>query len=234
MKKPAVILVSGGLDSITVVAMAKDEGFDPRPISFFYNQRHQIELLKAEESLKLMGITNHKIVNIDLSSFGGSALTDKNINVPKYSSSGEIGSNIPITYVPARNTIFLSFALGYAEVIGANDIFIGAHEQDSANYPDCRKEFIKAYEEMANKAVASVEGGKNRINIQAPLINMNKSEIVKKGLELGVDYSKTISCYDATDDGLSCGSCHACLVRIDAFKENNMEDPAPYTNHTLK
>jgi 7-cyano-7-deazaguanine synthase len=228
MKKKAVILVSGGLDSVTVVAIAKSQDYEIFPISFNYSQRHNVELTKAKKSLEHQDISNHKIINIDLGQFGGSALTDKNIDVPTYQKSSDIGDIIPVTYVPARNTIFLSLALAYAETIGAFDIFIGAHVQDSANYPDCREEYIKSYENMANKAIGATNDGKNKINIHAPLIKMTKAEIIQAGLHLGVDYSNTISCYNATPEGLSCGKCIACLVRIAGFKENGLEDPVPY------
>lgn len=222
-----MILVSGGLDSFTVVGIAKNLGYEVYPLSFYYHQKHDIELEKARKSLELFGLSNHKIINIDLSSFGASALTDVNIDVPKYKNHNEIGDTIPITYVPARNIIFLSIALAYAESINAYDVFLGIHSQDSANYPDCTKDFLSRYEEMANKGLGFTQNNR-KLRIQAPLINMNKAEIIAKGLELGLDYSNTISCYDATHDGISCGSCHACLVRLDGFRANNIEDPVKY------
>lgn len=225
--KKAVILVSGGLDSATVLAIAKAEGYKIYPLSFYYSQRHKVELEKAGKVIESMNIDSHKIFNIDLAAFGGSALTDNKIDVPKYDSANDIGNNVPVTYVPARNTVFLSLALAYAETLGAYDIFIGAHSQDSANYPDCREDFLKSYEIMANKAV-SFTSEENKIKVHAPLINMTKAEIIAKGLTLGVDYSNTISCYDATVDGISCGKCHACLVRLDGFRANNIKDPVIY------
>jgi 7-cyano-7-deazaguanine synthase len=225
--KKAVILVSGGLDSATVLAIAKKERYEIYPLSFYYSQRHKVELKKAAKVIKSLNINSHKIFNIDLAAFGGSALTDNKIDVPKYSSSNDLGNDIPVTYVPARNTIFLSLALAYAETLGAYDIFIGAHSQDSANYPDCRKEFLQSYEAMANKAVGYVTDEK-KITIHAPLIEMTKAEIIAKGLSLRVDYSNTISCYDATEEGISCGKCHACLVRLEGFRANNIEDPVLY------
>lgn len=225
--KKAVILVSGGLDSATVLAIAKAEGYQIYPLSFYYSQRHKVELEKAGKVIESMNIDSHKIFNIDLAAFGGSALTDKKIDVPKYDSANDIGNNVPVTYVPARNTVFLSLALAYAETLGAYDIFIGAHSQDSANYPDCREDFLKSYEIMANKAV-SFTSEENKIKVHAPLINMTKAEIIAKGLTLQVDYSNTISCYDATVDGISCGKCHACLVRLDGFRANNIKDPVIY------
>lgn len=193
--KKAVILVSGGIDSSTVLAMVQKMGYEIYAISFNYSQRNKVELEKIKELIKDYNVKKHKIIKIDLASFGGSALTDNKIEVPKYENHSDLGDDIPVTYVPARNTIFLSYALGFAEVIGAYDIFLGVHASDYANYPDCRPEYIKAFEKLANLATAiGVEGKK--LTIHAPLINMTKSQIVKTGLELGVNYAKTISCYD--------------------------------------
>lgn len=193
--KKAVVLVSGGVDSSTMLALVRNMGYEIHALSFSYSQRHEIELQKIKSFIKDYKVTEHKIVKIDLRSFGGSALTDDKIDVPKYKNSGELGDEIPITYVPARNTIFLSYALGFAEIIGAYDIFIGVHSEDYSNYPDCRLEYIECFETLANLATAvGVKGG--RIKIHAPLINMTKGMIIAKGNELGVDYSKTISCYD--------------------------------------
>lgn len=227
MTKKAVALVSGGLDSVTVLSVAQKQGFEIYPISFYYAQKHKVELEKAAKSIELLGIYHHKIFQIDLGAFGGSALTDMNISVPTYESHKDIGDNVPVTYVPARNSIFLSLALAYAETLNAYDIFIGAHSQDSANYPDCRREFIDAFEVMANKAVAYTTP-EQQIKIHAPLLDMTKAEIVAAGLANGIDFAHTISCYDATSDGISCGKCHACLIRLEAFQVNNMKDPAPY------
>ncbi|NRB10034.1 MAG: 7-cyano-7-deazaguanine synthase QueC [Rickettsiaceae bacterium] len=227
--KKSVILVSGGLDSSTVLAMLNDLKHEIYAISFYYGQRHNIEIAKIKQLIYEYDVFEHKIVNIDLSLFGGSALTDKDISVPKYATSTSLGDEIPVTYVPGRNTIFLSYALSYAEVIGAKDIFVGAHVQDSANYPDCRLEYFKTFEKLANLATKmGVETG--GIKIHNPLLAMTKAEIVKLGLEYGVDYSKTISCYDPTKNGESCGKCHACLVRLEAFATNNIKDPISYVN----
>jgi 7-cyano-7-deazaguanine synthase len=227
MNKKAVILVSGGLDSSTLLAMIQKEGFDIYALSFNYAQNHVIELNKIKQFIIKYNVKEHRIINLDLSAFTSSALVVGGVNIPKYKNSDDLGDDIPVTYVPARNTIFLSYALGYAEVIGANNIFIGAHSTDSANYPDCRVEYIESYEKMANLATkSSVEGQK--ISIIAPLINMSKSEVVTEGLKLGVDYSNTISCYDPTPDGKSCAECHACLIRLKAFKNNQVIDPITY------
>ncbi|MDP4709251.1 MAG: 7-cyano-7-deazaguanine synthase QueC [Rickettsiaceae bacterium] len=227
VNKKAVILVSGGVDSSTVLAMIKKEGFDIYALSFNYAQNHVIELNKIKQFIAKYNVKEHRIVDLDLSAFTSSALVSGGGDVPKYKTADDLGNNIPVTYVPARNTIFLSYALGYAEVVGANNIFIGAHSTDSANYPDCRSEYIKSYEKMANLATkAGVEGEK--ISIIAPLIKMSKSEIVAEGIKLGVNYSDTISCYDPTSDGNSCAKCHACLTRLKAFKDNHLEDPIAY------
>lgn len=225
--KKAVILVSGGVDSSTVLAMVRKMGYEIHAISFNYSQRNKVELEKIKELIRSYNVKQHKSINIDLASFGGSALTDKDIEVPKYENHSDLGDEIPVTYVPARNTIFLSYALGFAEVIGAHDIFLGVHASDYANYPDCRPEYIEAFQKLANLATATgVEG--EGITIHAPLINMTKTQIVKTGLELGVNYANTISCYDPSNNGISCGICHACLLRIKAFEENNAKDPVVY------
>jgi len=222
--KKAVILLSGGVDSTTSFAIAKAQGFEVYALSFSYNQRHSIELEKAKQVAKSLGALQHLIINIDLSSFTTSALISSNIDVPKYDDVSEVGDNIPVTYVPARNTIFLSYALGFAEVIGANDIFVGVHAQDYANYPDTRPEYIEAFEKMANLATAAGVGG-NKVTIHTPIINMTKAEIIKTGLELGVDYSITSSCYDPDEQGKPCGKCLACNVRNEGFAANGMKDP---------
>ena len=225
--KKAVVLVSGGLDSSTVLAMLDKDGYEIYALSFNYSQNHLVEIAKIQSFITRYNVKAHKIINLDLSAFNNSAPIDKAIQVPKYSNVNDLGDQIPVTYVPARNTIFLSYALGYAEVIGAFDIFIGAHMTDSANYPDCRLEYLKSFETMANLATKlGVEG--NKININAPLINMSKAEIVAKGIELEVDYSETISCYDPTISAISCGTCHACLVRLEAFKANGQVDRIQY------
>ena len=213
MGKSAVVLLSGGLDSATVLAMANANGFSCHALSFSYGQRHNIELKCAEEVAKALGAVSHVVTNIDLSAWGGSALTS-DIAVPKQG----IEDGIPVTYVPARNTIFLSLALGYAEAIGARDIFIGVNAVDYSGYPDCRKVFIQAFQNMANLATkAGVEGDPFTIN--APLLEMSKVQIIKRGLELGVDYSMTQSCYDPAQSGESCGKCDACRLRDAAFAE---------------
>ena len=225
--KKAVILVSGGVDSSTILAMMQQMDYEIYAISFNYLQRHKIELEKIGQFIKDYKVKSHKIINIDLRSFGGSSLTDDTIDVPKYSSEDELKDDIPVTYVPARNTIFLSYALGYAEVIGAHDIFIGVNAVDYSNYPDCRPEYIASFEATANLATAlGVQG--QRISIHAPLIKMTKSEIIATGLALGVDYSKTISCYDPSSNGVSCGACHACLLRLQGFAANDIVDPIAY------
>lgn len=232
MQKKAIILVSGGVDSSTILAMLKSENWEIYALSFRYGQRHKVELEKIGKFIKNYNPKVHKIIDLDPNFFTGSALTDTTISVPKYQSSEQLTDEIPVTYVPARNTIFLSYALGFAEMIKARDIFIGVHATDYANYPDCRPEYIKSFQHMANLATAAStnEASHNGsgITIHAPLINMTKAEIVKSGLALGVDYSQTISCYDPTPHGLSCGHCHSCLVRLKAFAENGEIDPALY------
>lgn len=223
--KKAVLLLSGGLDSATILAMAQAQRFDVYALSFRYGQRHATELNAAKAVATALGVQQHKIAEIDLRLFGGSALTD-DIAVPKHNSVSEIGSEIPITYVPARNTIFLSFALAWAEVLKAYDIFIGVNALDYSGYPDCRPEFIKSFEDMANKATAyALEKGR-KITIHTPLICMTKAEIIKTGIVLGVDYGLTISCYDPFPEDKACGKCDSCLLRAKGFKENNMKDPA--------
>ena len=221
--KKAVVLYSGGLDSTTCMAIAKDQGFEPYALSFAYGQRHTIELDKAREYAPLIGAVDHMVIDIDLRKMGGSALTD-DIDVPK---DGVAEGEIPITYVPARNTIFLSFALGWAEVLGASDIFIGVNALDYSGYPDCRPEFIQAFTQLANVATkAGVEG--NPYKIQAPLLNLTKGEIIQQGLALGVDYSYTLSCYDPTPAGASCGSCDSCRLRLQGFDAAGVSDPVAY------
>ncbi len=224
--KKAVVLLSGGLDSATTLAIAQDEGFETHAISFAYGQRHAIELDRAKAIAKARGIADHKIITIDLRAFGGSALTD-DIAVPKNRSHAEIKNEIPITYVPARNTIFLSYALAYAEVIGAHHIYIGVNALDYSGYPDCRPEFISAFEKLANRATKiGVEGTK--IKIHTPLIDLTKAEIIQRGLKLGIDYALTLSCYDPDSEGRACGRCDSCLLRQKGFAENNLPDPALY------
>jgi 7-cyano-7-deazaguanine synthase len=227
-RRRAVVLLSGGLDSATVLAIAKSEGFEPYALSFRYGQRHSIELQAAQRVAGATGVVQHTTLDIDLRAFGGSALTS-DIAVPKGRSPEEMSHDIPVTYVPARNTIFLSFALGWAEVLGSTDIFIGVNALDYSGYPDCRPEYIQAYEQMANLATrAGVESVERRLKIHTPLISMTKAEIIRRGLQLGVDYSLTITCYDPSPDGAACGQCDACLLRLKGFAENNLADPARY------
>lgn len=222
----AVGLLSGGLDSTTTLAIAKDQGFAIFALSFRYGQRHEVEIRAASQIAEFLKVSKHIIIDIDLRSFGGSALTS-DIPVPKGRDVNQMVKNIPVTYVPARNTIFLSFALAWAEVIGANDIFIGVNALDYSGYPDCRPEYIRAYENMANLATKTgVEG--NKLIIHTPLINMTKAEIIRKGLELNVDFSRTSTCYDPTSDGQACGMCDACLLRKKGFAEAGVRDPVKY------
>lgn len=223
-KKTAVVLLSGGLDSATVLAMAKADGFNEiHAISFDYGQRHKIELTAAKNIADAFGVTTHRWANIDLRLFGGSALTAE-LDVPKDRDESEMDAQIPITYVPARNTIFLSFALALAEVVESNDIFVGVNAVDYSGYPDCRPEYIASFQSMANLATkAGVEG--HKMNIHTPLIHWTKADIIKRGLELGVDYSLTHSCYDPNEAGNACGHCDSCLIRIAAFKSLGMTDP---------
>lgn len=220
--KHAVILLSGGLDSATVLAAAVHEGYSCHALSFAYGQRHAAELTAATRVAASLGANEHRILNLDLSAFGGSALTDKSIPVPEQSVAG-----IPITYVPARNTVFLAVALGWAEVLAAQDIFIGVNAVDYSGYPDCRPEFIAAFERLASLATrAGIEGGKLRV--RAPLMNLSKAQIVALGTKLGVDYSLTVSCYQATKEGLACGRCDSCRLRRRGFEEAGIPDPTRY------
>jgi len=219
----AIVLLSGGLDSTTTLAIAKSEGFDCYALSFDYGQKQSSELISAKNIAKQFGVVEHRIMSISLADIGGSALTDSNIDIPKYNESSEI----PITYVPARNTVFLSFALAWAEVLESQSIFIGVNALDYSGYPDCRPEYIKAYEVMANLATKqSIEG--NKLNIHTPLIHLTKAQIITKGLSLGIDYSKTTSCYQANSDGEACGECDACVLRRNGFVEVGIEDPTKY------
>jgi 7-cyano-7-deazaguanine synthase len=218
----AVVLVSGGLDSTTVLAMAQNQGYECYTLSFDYGQRHRAELVAAERLSSQMGAVAHKTVVLDLRTIGGSALTDSAIAVPEQASTG-----IPVTYVPARNTVFLSIALGWAEVLGANDIFIGVNAVDYSGYPDCRPDYINAYETMANLATkACVEG--QPLRIQTPLIDLTKAEIIQQGIALGVDYQYTVSCYQANTEGQACGKCDSCRLRQQGFTEAGVVDPTKY------
>ncbi len=252
--KSAVVLLSGGVDSATTLALGRRDGFACHALSFDYGQRHRFELVAAGRIAEALGAVEHRIVKLDLSAeagFGKSALTD-NIEVPKYLASRKSAirpstplragnppfdsaqgrqSAIPITYVPARNTIFLSVALGYAEVIGAFDIFIGVNAVDYSGYPDCRGEFIRAFEAMANLATAAAVEGRGKFRIRAPLLEMTKCQIIRTGLALGVDYSMTHSCYDPADDGAACGRCDACRIRLAGFAEAGAKDPVRYQDN---
>jgi 7-cyano-7-deazaguanine synthase len=223
-KKKAVVLLSGGLDSATVLAIARSEGYELYALSFRYGQRHVFELEAAARVAARIGVADHRTAVIDLRVFGGSALTG-DIDVPKGRTADEMGNGIPITYVPARNTIFLSFALAWAEVLGSSDIFIGVNALDYSGYPDCRPEFIEAFEKMASLATKAGVEGRQALKIHTPLIAMTKAQIIKKGLELGVDYGLTSSCYDPSAAGKPCGECDSCVLRRKGFEENGMEDP---------
>jgi 7-cyano-7-deazaguanine synthase len=225
-RQSAVVLLSGGIDSYTTAAEARAQGYRLYAISFDYAQRHRRELQHAARIAKEIGVEKHLVVKLNLRDIGGSALTD-DIDVPKGAVAGQIGNEIPVTYVPARNTIFLSVALAWAEKLGAGRIFIGANAVDYSGYPDCRPEFIAAFERMANLATkAGVEG--NGIRIEAPLINLSKAQIIARGLKLGLDYSLSLSCYDPDDDDRACGQCESCLLRHRGFVEAGVDDPTAY------
>jgi 7-cyano-7-deazaguanine synthase len=225
--KRAVVLLSGGLDSATVLAIARSEGYELYALSFSYGQRHIVELEAAKRVTKSIGVAGHRIAAIDLRVFGGSALTGDFV-VPKGRTADEMGHGIPITYVPARNTIFLSFALAWAEVLGSSDIFIGVNALDYSGYPDCRPEFVEAFEKMANLATRAGVEGRQALRIHTPLIALTKAEIIRKGIELGVNYGLTSSCYDPSAKGEPCGECDSCLLRRKGFRENGIEDPLRY------
>jgi 7-cyano-7-deazaguanine synthase len=225
--KPAVVLLSGGLDSTTTLAIAKHEGFRLHALTFRYGQRHAIEVEAARRVAQTFDVERHVIVDIDLRVFGGSALTDELV-VPKSRSPEEISDGIPVTYVPARNSVFLAYALAFAEVSQSEDIFIGVTALDYSGYPDCRPEYIQAFEAMANLATKAAVEGHQRMRIHTPLIHLNKAQIIRRGLDLGVDYGLTHSCYDPSPDGSSCGQCDACLLRLKGFKEVGVADPVAY------
>lgn len=223
MMKKAVVLLSGGLDSATCLAVARSQGFECYCLSFNYGQRHCAELVAADRVVKAMGAAEHRVLNFGLAQFGGSALTDTNIAVPI----DGVQPGIPVTYVPARNTIMLSLALAWAEVLGSRDIFVGVNAVDYSGYPDCRPEYIAAFEQMANLATkAGVEGAK--LHIHAPLINLSKAEIIRRGVALGVDYGLTVSCYQADDQGRACGICDSCRLRSEGFAAAGISDPTTY------
>ncbi|WP_326754763.1 7-cyano-7-deazaguanine synthase QueC [Streptomyces hirsutus] len=228
MDRPAIVLLSGGLDSTTVLAIAKDQGFTPYALSFRYGQRHSIELEAAQRVAQAQGVARHVIADIDLRVFGGSALT-ADIEVPKHESLQDTPqSGVPITYVPARNTIFLSFALAFAETVGASDIFTGVTAVDYSGYPDCRPEYMEAFATMANLATRAGVEGASKITLHSPLIALSKAGIVREGLRLGVDYSLTSSCYDPDEQGQACGKCETCLLRLKGFAEAGVKDPVQY------
>lgn len=219
----AVVLLSGGLDSATALAVARDQKFDCYALSVDYGQRHKSELMAAKNVAQFLGVQVHQIIKIDLAAFGGSALTDQSIEIPVTGN----GADIPVTYVPARNTVMLSLALAWAETLGCQDIFVGVNAVDYSGYPDCRQEYIKAFENMANLATkAAIEG--NKLIIHAPLIDLTKAEIIRQGISLGVDYSKTISCYQADEAGYACGVCDSCRIRRAGFNAAGVSDPTPY------
>ncbi|WP_066947686.1 7-cyano-7-deazaguanine synthase QueC [Streptomyces lushanensis] len=231
-ERPAIVLLSGGLDSTTVLAIAKDQGYTPYALSFRYGQRHSVELEAAKRVAEAQGVARHVIADIDLRVFGGSALTS-DIDVPKRESlddagAKDTGSSVPVTYVPARNTIFLSFALAYAETVGTSDIFTGVTAVDYSGYPDCRPEYMEAYERMANLATRAGVEGTQSLKLHSPLIAMSKADIVREGLRLGVDYSLTSSCYDPDEQGRACGHCETCLLRLKGFAEACVTDPVQY------
>jgi 7-cyano-7-deazaguanine synthase len=232
MAKKAVVLLSGGLDSTTVLAIAKNEGFLPYALSFRYGQRHEAELAAAGVVASAIGVVEHVIADVNLNVFGGSALTAA-IDVPKQRTETELSQGIPVTYVPARNTVFLSIALAWAEVLEADDIFVGVNALDYSGYPDCRPEYINAFEQMANLATKAAVEGRQRIQIHAPLIELSKAQIIQRGLELGVDYGITHSCYDPDDEGRACGACDSCLLRLRGFREAGVPDPTTYQEHLV-
>lgn len=223
----AVVLLSGGLDSATTLAIARGQGFEIYALTFRYGQRHDYEISAARRIAERFGVTQHVVAQIDLTLFGGSALT-AHIPVPKGRTLDEMAQGIPVTYVPARNTIFLSFALAWAETLGAEDIFIGVNALDYSGYPDCRAEYIAAYQRMANLATKAGVEGRQSLTIHTPLIQLSKTQIIQRGVELGVDYALTSSCYDPSPVGEACGRCDACLLRVKGFAENGLADPVPY------
>ena len=226
--KKAVVLSSGGMDSTTVLAMARDQGYELYSLSFFYGQRHVFELQAAEKVAATLDVKRHLVTRVDMQSIGGSALTD-DIPVPKDRGQAKMSKTIPVTYVPARNTIFLSYALAWAEVLGAWDIFIGVNAIDYSGYPDCRSEYIQAFETMANLATRAAVTGNGRFRIHTPLINLTKAEIIQKGATLGVDYAITHSCYDPSPEGLACGRCDSCILRRQGFADAGVPDPTVYS-----
>ncbi len=228
IKKKAVVLLSGGLDSATTLAMALHQGFECYALTCAYGQRHSVEIESAKKVAEALGAKSHRQIAIDLSLFGGSALTDPGLAVPKDRPEEAMSANIPVTYVPARNTVFLSLALAWAEVLGAYDLFIGVNAMDYSGYPDCRKAFIEAFERTANLATAAAVAGKGQFRIHTPIIAMTKSQIIREGIQLGLDYGLTHSCYDPDDQGRSCGHCDSCQIRLKGFEQAGRVDPAVY------
>jgi len=226
--KKAIALLSGGLDSATTLAVAKNQGFDCYALTFRYGQRHSIEIKSAKRIADAIGVIEHRILDIDLAAFAGSALTDRSLDVPKGRNIISRGTDIPVTYVPARNTIFLSFALAWAETLGIFDIFIGVNAIDYSGYPDCRAEFIKAFQKLANLATAAGVEGKGKYKIHTPIIKMTKAEIIKTGAKLNLDYSLTHSCYDPDEKGRACGRCDSCRLRLKGFADAGLKDPVEY------
>jgi 7-cyano-7-deazaguanine synthase len=226
--KKAVVLLSGGMDSATTLAIARDEGFKCYALTFVYGQRHRVEINSAKKIADSLGVIEHRVIKIDLAAFGNSAITDSKIDVPKDRQDLEDHASIPVTYVPARNTIFLSYALAWAEVLGSFDIFIGVNTTDYSGYPDCRGEFISSFEKTANLATAAAVEGKGQYTIHTPLLGMTKAQIILRGTELGVDFSLTHSCYDPDSRGRSCGRCDACRLRLKGFAEAGLTDPIKY------
>jgi len=224
-ERRAVVLLSGGLDSATALAVAWDEGFRPYALSFRYGQRHEVELAAARRVAVAQGVVDHVVVDIDLRVFGGSALT-ADVDVPHHDRVEDLDTGIPVTYVPARNTIFLSFALAWAETLGASDVFIGVNALDYSGYPDCRPEYVAAYERMANLATKAGVEGQTKLRVHTPLIDLTKAQIIERGLALGVDYGLTHSCYDPSPAGRACGTCDSCLLRAKGFAEVGVADPA--------
>jgi 7-cyano-7-deazaguanine synthase len=227
MPKRAVVLLSGGVDSTTALAVAKDEGYLPYALSFRYGQRHHAELAAASRVAEALDVKQHLVVKVDLTVFGGSALTDS-VAVPKHDTVNELAADIPITYVPARNTVFLSLALAWCEVLGAEDVFGGVNAVDYSGYPDCRPEYVRAFEAMANLVTKAAVEGRQQLRIHAPLIELSKREIIELGLRLRVDYSLTHSCYDPDAKGRSCGRCDSCLIRLEGFRQAGIADPVAY------
>lgn len=226
----AIVLLSGGLDSTTCLAIARTQGFWPiRTLAFDYGQRHGHELAAAERIAKSMGVVEHRVIRIDLRQFGGSALTDAGIDVPRHEDASQLAADVPVTYVPARNTIFLAYALAWAEVLHCCDVFIGVNALDYSGYPDCRPEFLAAFQQMANLATRMTTSGAGpAFSVRAPLINLTKAQIIRRGVELGVDYAMTHSCYDPGDDGTACGKCDSCLLRKRGFAQAGVPDPTRY------